>query len=199
MSETRVVPTLPEGPVTIMFTDIEGSTSLRTSLGDVETDELFHQHDEIIRAQVAEHQGWDQHAALGDGFLVVFVSTKRAIACAIGIQRAIDAFNRQRSGAPLRVRIGLNTGEVAQAGNQISGEAVHAAARVCSAASGRQVFVSDITRQLAGTIPDVSFRDAGEHDLKGFPTPWRLWDVLWVRESTGPKAPVFVARNEQLS
>ncbi|MEY2397070.1 MAG: hypothetical protein QOJ00_244, partial [Actinomycetota bacterium] len=42
-------------------------------------------------------------------------------------------------------------------------------------------------------------RDAGEHDLKGFPTPWRLWDVLWVRESTGPKAPVFVARNEQLS
>ncbi|MEY2468512.1 MAG: hypothetical protein QOF21_1210, partial [Actinomycetota bacterium] len=182
-----------------MFTDIEGSTALRTTLGDVETDELFRQHDELLRAQVAEHHGYDQHAALGDGFLVVFVSTKRAVACAIAIQRALDAFNRQRGGPPLQVRIGLNTGEVTQAGDQISGEAVHAAARVCSAATGRQVLISDITRQLAGTIPDVSYRDAGEHDLKGFPTPWRLWDVVWVRESTGPPAPVFVAREEQLA
>ncbi|MBA2607895.1 MAG: AAA family ATPase [Actinobacteria bacterium] len=196
--DLRDAPTLPEGPVTIMFTDIEGSTSLRTTLGDAETDDLFRQHDELIRAQVAEHQGYDQHAALGDGFLVVFVSTKRALACAIAIQKALDTFNRQRGGPPLQVRIGLNTGEVTQTGGQISGEAVHAAARVCSAATGRQVLISDVTRQLAGTIPDVSYRDAGEHDLKGFPTPWRLWDVVWVRESTGPKAQVFVAREEQL-
>jgi tetratricopeptide (TPR) repeat protein len=93
----------------------------------------------------------------------------------------------------------LNTGEVTQANGQISGEAVHAAARVCAAANGRQVLISDITRQLAGTIPDVTYRDTGEHDLKGFPTPWRLWDVVWVRESTGPKEPVFVAREAQLS
>ncbi len=199
MADLRDAPALPEGPVTIMFTDIEGSTSLRTTLGDTETDELLRQHDELIRAQVAEHQGYDQHAALGDGFLVVFVSTKRALACAIGIQRALDAFNRQRGGPPLQVRIGLNTGEVTHTGGQISGEAVHAAARVCSAAIGRQVLISDVTRQLAGTIPDISYRDAGEHDLKGFPTPWRLWDVLWVRESSGPKTPVFVAREEQLA
>ena len=194
MTEKANVPALPEGPVTIMFTDIEGSTSLRTSLGDAETDALFRQHDELVRAQVAEHQGYDQHAALGDGFLVVFVSTKRALACAIAIQRALDAFNRQRSGPPLSVRIGLNTGEVTQVDGQISGEAVHGASRVCSAASGRQVLISDVTRQLAGTIPDVSYRDAGEHELKGFPTPWRLWDVVWVRESTGPKPQVFVGR-----
>ena len=128
----------------------------------------------------------------------MFVSTKRALACAIAIQRALDAFNRQRSGPPLNVRIGLNTGEVTQVDGQISGEAVHGAARVCSAASGRQVLISDVTRQLAGTIPDVSYRDTGEHELKGFPTPWRLWDVVWVRESTGPKAQVFVGRDEQL-
>lgn len=199
MVESRQSFALPEGPVTIMFTDIEGSTALRTSLGDRETDELFRQHDELIRKLVAEHNGYDQHAALGDGFLVVFVSTKRAVACAIAIQRALDAFNRTRSGTPLQVRIGLNTGEVTQNGDQISGEAVHAAARVCAAASGRQVFVSDITRQLAGTIPDVTFRDTGEHQLKGFPAPWRLYDVVWVRESTGTKQQVFVARDEQLS
>jgi class 3 adenylate cyclase len=121
---------LPEGPVTIMFTDIEGSTALRTSLGDTETDALFRQHDEIVRAQIEENRGHDQKAALGDGFLAVFVSTRRALACAIGIQRALDSFNRNRAGQPLRVRIGLNTGEVAWQDGQLSGEAVHAAARV---------------------------------------------------------------------
>ena len=117
--------------------------------------------------------------------------------CAVGIQKALDSFNRQRAGAPLRVRIGLNTGEVAQSDGQISGEAVHAASRVCSAADGGHVLVADVTRQLAGTIPEISYRDTGEHDLKGFPDPWRLWEVLWVRESA-PKAAPFVGRDDQL-
>jgi class 3 adenylate cyclase len=69
---------LPEGPVTLMFTDIEGSTALRTTLGDAETDALFHEHDELIRQQIEAHQGRDRKAALGDGFLGVFVSTRRA-------------------------------------------------------------------------------------------------------------------------
>ena len=90
-----------------MFTDIEGSTALRTSLGDAETDALFRQHDELIRAEIEAHRGQDQKAALGDGFLAVFVSTRRALACAIAIQRALDSFNLNRSGPPLRVRVGL--------------------------------------------------------------------------------------------
>src|SRR5437762_13359110 len=85
---------LPEGPVTLMFTDIEGSTALRTTLGDGDTDALFREHDELIREQIDEHKGRDQKAALGDGFLAVFVSTRRALACAIGIQRALDSFER---------------------------------------------------------------------------------------------------------
>lgn len=189
---------LPEGPVTIMFTDIEGSTSLRTSLGDEATDDLFRLHDEVIRAQIAEHGGHDQSAALGDGFLAIFLSTRRALACAVSIQRAFDSFNRERSGPAVRVRIGLNTGEIAQAAGQISGEAVHAAARVCAAGDGGQVVMSDITRQLAGTMPDLTYRDLGERELKGFPQPWRLWELVWVRESSGPKAPVFVGRADQL-
>jgi class 3 adenylate cyclase len=104
---------LPEGPVTLMFTDIEGSTALRTTLGDAETDELLHEHDILVRQQIEEHKGSDQKAALGDGFLAVFTSTRRALASAIGIQRALDTFNLNRSGRPLRVRIGLNAGEIA--------------------------------------------------------------------------------------
>jgi class 3 adenylate cyclase/tetratricopeptide (TPR) repeat protein len=197
VTDLQDAPPLPEGPVTIMFTDIEGSTALRTSLGDAGADDLFARHDELVRKQIGDHQGYDQHAALGDGFLAVFVSTKRAVACAIAIQKAFDEFNRQRSGPPLRVRIGLNTGEVTQAGGQVSGEAVHAASRVCGEADGGQVYVSDVTRQIAGTLADVSYRDTGEHSLKGFPDPWRLWEVLWVRESS-PKAPPFVGRDTQM-
>ena len=190
---------LPEGPVTIMFTDIEGSTALRTSLGDDQADKLFHEHDEIVRGLIAENRGHDQKAALGDGFLAVFQSTRRALSCAVGIQRALDSVNRMRSGPALRMRIGLNTGEVAWQDNQLSGEAVHAASRVCAAASGSQILISDVTRQLAGTVPDLSFLDAGEHDLKGFPHPWRLWEVIWVRETTQVPEQVFVGREKELA
>jgi class 3 adenylate cyclase/tetratricopeptide (TPR) repeat protein len=190
---------LPEGPVTIMFTDIEGSTALRTTLGDAETDALLRQHDELIRERIAAHKGHDQQAALGDGFLAVFVSTRRAVACAIDIQRGFDSFNRGRSGPPVHVRIGLNTGEVAWQDGQLSGEAVHAAARVCAAGSGGQILVSDVTRQLSGTLPDVTFRDAGEFQLKGFPQPWRLYDVVWVRETTAVAQQVFVGRDAELA
>ena len=193
------VPSLPEGPVTIMFTDIEGSTALRTSLGDAETDALFRRHDELVKEQIETHQGYDQGAALGDGFLAVFVSTRRAVACAIGIQKALDSFNHSRSGPSLHVRIGLNTGEVAWQDDQLSGEAVHAAARVCAAGSGGQILVSDVTRQLAGTIPDVTFHDAGEFHLKGFPQPWRLFDVVWVRETSSLPEQVFVGREAELA
>jgi class 3 adenylate cyclase/tetratricopeptide (TPR) repeat protein len=190
---------LPEGPVTLLFTDIEGSTALRTSLGDAKADVLFREHDDLIRGQIEENKGWDQKAALGDGFLAVFASTRRALACAIGIQRALDSFNLERGGTPLRVRVGLNTGEVAWHGGQLAGEVVHAAARVCAAASGGQILVSDVTRQLAGTVPDVTFHDRGEHQLKGFPEPWRLWEVVWVRETTQVPRQVFVGRDEEMA
>src|SRR5690349_12739567 len=104
---------LGEGPVTIMFTDIVGSTALRTTLGDGQADALFRAHDDLVREQIGEHRGQDQKAALGDGFLAVFASTRRALSAAVAIQRSIDAFNRSRPGPALAVRIGLNTGEVA--------------------------------------------------------------------------------------
>jgi class 3 adenylate cyclase/tetratricopeptide (TPR) repeat protein len=193
------LPDLPEGPVTLMLTDIEGSTALRTTLGDPETDALFHECDELIRQQIEDNKGQDQKAALGDGFLAVFVSTRRALACAIGIQRALDSFNLNRVGRALRVRIGLNTGEVAWQDGQLSGEAAHAAARVCAEASGGQILVSDVTRQLAGTVADVTFHDTGEHELKGFPEPWRLWEVVWVRETTQVPHQVFVGREAEMA
>ena len=111
----------------------------------------------------------------------------------------MDRFNRVQLGIPMRVRIGLNTGEVAWQNEQPSGEAVHAASRVCASAAAGEVLVSDITRQLAGTVPDVSFKDRGEFDLKGFPQRWRLWSLSW--QSTALDAPreVFVGREQELA
>src|SRR5207302_1959088 len=83
-----------------------------------------------------------REVVLADGFIWVFLSPRRAVACAMGIRRALDSFNLNRAGLPLRVRIGLNTGEVASQDGQLSGEAVHAAARVCAEAEGGQVLVS---------------------------------------------------------
>jgi class 3 adenylate cyclase/tetratricopeptide (TPR) repeat protein len=189
---------LPEGPVTIMFTDLEGSTALRTSLGDTAADQLFQEHQDLVRGLIESHRGHDLEAALGDGFLAVFASTRRALTCAVAIQQALDEFNRARAGAPLRVRIGCNTGEVAWQKGQPSGEAVHAAARVCAAASGGEVFVSDVTRQLAGTMPDVTFSDRGDFDLKGFPEPWRLWSLSWRASRPPASQDVFVGREPEL-
>src|SRR4029078_12586714 len=95
--------------------------------------------------------------------------------------------------------IGLNTGEVAWQGALVSGEAVHGAARVCAQGSGGQILVSDVTRQLAGTIADVTFHDVGEHQLKGFPETWRLWEVVWVRETTPVPRQVFIGREAELA
>jgi tetratricopeptide (TPR) repeat protein len=182
-----------------MFTDVAGSTTLRTTLGDDEADKLFRAHDDIVRGCIAGNHGFDQGAALGDGFLAVFASTRRAVAAAVEIQRALDSFNRSRAGSPIQVRIGINTGEVSWKDGQPFGEAVHAASRVCSAAGNGQILLSDVTRQLAGTIPDLSFLDTGEHDLKGFPHPWRLWDVVWVRETATMPKQVFVARENEMT
>ena len=188
----------PEGPVTVMFTDIEASTALRTSLGDAAADALLGRHGDLVRQQIELHRGHDLQAALGDGFLAVFASTRRAIACAVGIQQEMDRFNRVQLGTPMRIRIGLNTGEVAWQNDQPSGEAVHAASRVCAAAGGGEVLVSDITRQLAGTVPDVSFSDRGEFDLKGFPQPWRLWSLSWHPTALDAPREVFVGRDAEL-
>src|SRR5260221_14667800 len=119
-----------------MFTDIVGSTALRTTLGDREADELFRQHDDLLRELIAEHRGEDQKAALGDGFLAVFVSTRRALAASVAIQRALDEFDRSRPGPSLTVRSGINTGEGAWQDGNLSGGAVQAASRVCAAARG---------------------------------------------------------------
>lgn len=165
---------LPEGPLTIVFTDVEASTALRTGLGDEASEKVLLAHERVIREQVAQHGGSIVDTA-GDSFVMAFASVKKALACALDIQAGLQA-DDQAAQHGIRVRIGINTGEVIRDEEGIGGEAVHAAARIASKAKGGEILVAEVVKQLSGTIPGAMFRDRGRFRLKGFPDRWHLYD-----------------------
>ena len=100
--------------------------------------------------------------------MITFLSTRRAVACAVAIHKALADHAREHPDEEVRVRIGLNVGEVLERGGHPFGAAVNATQRVAAYAKGGQIFVAEPVRHLAGTIPDVTFRDRGRFQLKGF-------------------------------
>ncbi|HYZ78869.1 MAG TPA: response regulator [Gaiellaceae bacterium] len=162
----------PEGTVTVVFTDIENSTPLVERLGDERARELFLEHDRLVR-QALERTGGVEVEREGDKFMLAFSSARRAVRCAIEIQRALE-----RSGVPLRVRAGLNTGDVIAQERGYFGRAVFLASRVADAAGGGEILVSEVTRSLAAD-GDVEFRERGTHELKGLKGRHRLYEVIW--------------------
>lgn len=190
---------ISEGTVTLLFTDIQGSTDLGTSAGDHAARRILRAHDEVVRSRVAEHSG-REIKSLGDGFMVAFTSARRALACAIDIQQSLETARDTSPDDFVEVRIGLNAGEVIHEGDDLFGSAVGAAARITALAEGRQILVSEVVKALVGSVPDVRFRDLGPTELKGFEDPWRIYEVEWARKTTGPsknrKTP-FVGREKE--
>jgi class 3 adenylate cyclase/tetratricopeptide (TPR) repeat protein len=182
-----------EGPVTILFSDVEGSTDLRTERGDAAAHRILRSHEDVVRRCVAAHDGREVKA-LGDGFMVVFMSARKALACAISIQQAMEERNVEFPGEELKVRIGLNTGEVVVEGDDIYGQAVNAAARISSRAKGGEVLVSEIVRQLAGSGPEFTFADRGRYRLKGFPDRWHLYGVVYNAARSAEAGAAFAER-----
>ncbi len=184
--------------LTVLFSDVEGSTELRTRRGDEVAQGILRAHEALVREAVAQHGG-REIKALGDGFMIAFGSVRRGIACAIDLQ---GAQARRNLGHPLdavSVRVGLNTGEVSEEEGDLYGETVHAAARIAATAAGGEIVCADVVRQLAGTVPRVSFSDRGLVALKGFSEARQLWRVD-CEESMGvlpaSRAP-FVARDAE--
>jgi predicted ATPase/class 3 adenylate cyclase/Tfp pilus assembly protein PilF len=163
------------GTVTLLFTDIEGSTRLVGQLGD-RYEPVLADHRRLLREAFGSRGGSEVDTA-GDGLFYAFPSARSAIAAAVAGQRALAA---QEWPADVRVRMGIHTGE------PISGEAgyvgldVHRASRICNAGHGGQVLVSKTSCDLAqGELPEeVSLLDLGEHRLKDLPTPDRLFQVV---------------------
>ncbi|HYR50249.1 MAG TPA: ATPase, T2SS/T4P/T4SS family [Candidatus Eisenbacteria bacterium] len=165
-----------EGTVTIMFTDVEGSTRLLSTRGFTESHEIMKAYETIIEEKVAEHAG-RRIKGLGDGLMISFGSVRHGVECALEVQRAIGEYSKQNPERKIRVRIGLNTGEVVEEAGDIFGAAVNVAARVAGKARGGEILVSDVVRQLVGPMAEMKFELRGRYRLKGFPDRWRLHQV----------------------
>jgi predicted ATPase/class 3 adenylate cyclase len=163
------------GTITLMFTDIEGSTRLVHQLGD-RWEAVLADHHRLLREAFQPRGGTEVDTA-GDGLFYTFPSARAAIAAAVAGQRALGA---QEWPAEVRVRMGIHTGEPISSEAGLVGPDVHRASRICGAGHGGQVVVSATTRDLAERdLPDdVAFVDLGEHRLKDLPSPDRLFQVV---------------------
>jgi predicted ATPase/class 3 adenylate cyclase len=158
---------LPSGSVTLLFTDIEGSTRLLRELGEGYADTLATQR-RLIRTAFSDHHGVEVDTQ-GDAFFIAFASASDAVAAARDAQRAL-------AGTPVRVRMGIHTGTPTVVAEGYVGMDVHRGARICAAGHGGQVLMSRTTRDLLG--PETLVRDLGEHRLKDLPTPEWLFQLL---------------------
>jgi class 3 adenylate cyclase len=163
---------------TLLFTDIEGSTALTDRLGDAAARNVLREHERITREALNAHGG-SEVKTMGDGFMASFGSATKALECAVAIQRAFDAPESTEHG--IRVRIGLNAGEPIAEDDDLFGTAVIVAARIAAQAQGGEILVSDVVRQLVAG-KGFLFNDRGEHALKGFEDPVRVWEVRWVQQ-----------------
>ena len=115
----------------------------------------------------------------GDSFMVAFNSARKAVECAVDIQRGLAVHNRSHPTQSVKVRIGLHTGEAIRSGQDLLGSSVDAAARIMARAGADQIVVSDVLKAVLGAAKDLSFKDLKRVRLKGFTERWRLWQVLW--------------------
>lgn len=166
-----------DASVTVMFTDVEGSTALTDRLGDERARAVLRTHERVTREALAEHGG-SEIKTMGDGFMASFSSATRALQCAIAIQRAFAAHNNAAADDPIRVRIGLNAGEPITEDGDLFGTAVNMAARVAGKANGGEILASNVVRELTAG-KEFMFSDRGDSALRGFEESVRLYEVRW--------------------
>jgi class 3 adenylate cyclase len=156
--------TLPAGVVTFLFTDVEGSTKLLHDLGDAYADAL-HEHRRLLRKAFTAHEGVEVDTQ-GDAFFVAFGRASDGVAAAADAQLAL-------AGGPIRVRMGLHTGEPRVTEEGYVGLDVHKGARIAAVGYGGQVLLSQATRALV----DMDVRDLGPHRLKDLSAPERIFQL----------------------
>lgn len=168
---------LPSGTVTFLFTDIEGSTTLLKGLGRDRYDQLLAEHERLLRAAFAAHEGRVVDTQ-GDSFFVAFRTAADAVAAAVDAQRDLAA-QTWPEGTEVKVRMGLHTGEPKVGEERYVGIGVHRAARIGAAGHGGQVLLSSTTKELAEEElpPGVTIRDLGERRLKDLDQPQRLYQL----------------------
>jgi class 3 adenylate cyclase/tetratricopeptide (TPR) repeat protein len=169
----------PDGTVTILFSDIEDSTLMTERLGDERWLEVLRAHNSLFRRRLREHGGFEVKSQ-GDGFMLVFREPERALACAIDLQRDLDAAGVSDE-ERVRVRMGLHTGQAIREEGDIFGRSVILAARIAAQARGGEILVSEPLREAARESNGAAFGfDEGrELELKGLAGRHRVYRAEW--------------------
>jgi len=165
----RAIPSTDRVLLTVLVTDIVGSTEKAASMGDLKWKGLLQSHDDAVRRELKNFDGQEINTT-GDGFILAFTGPSRAIQCAQAISQELESLG-------LAMRAGLHTGECERRGSNLSGFAVNLASRICGKASSSSILVSSTVKDLV-VGSRITFIDEGRHSLKGIPGEWSLFGVL---------------------
>lgn len=173
------------GTITIVFSDIESSTEMAISLGDTKWFEVLGEHDEVIRRNLKRYKGTVvKHQ--GDGFMLTFPGARSAVLCMIDVQREFSRRASKESETPIRVRIGMHTGEaIVDAEGDLFGKHIIMAARIANLAEGGQILASSLTKEITSSRGDLEFGAAQEVTLKGIEGTHHVYEVVWAEPGDG--------------
>jgi class 3 adenylate cyclase len=168
----------------ILFTDLQGSSSMSRAIGDTAAMDLLDSHDKIIRGALATYRGREiKHT--GDGIMASFKDVADSLKCAVAIQRSFHEFNKGNPRIPLHVRIGINAGEPVERGMDLFGMTVQLAARTCDHAKPEHILVTGVIYELSRNeaTSGVSFKKVSKKAyFKGFESSLQLYEVNWQAE-----------------
>ncbi|MEY2433321.1 MAG: hypothetical protein QOC92_3046 [Acidimicrobiaceae bacterium] len=184
------------GTVTLLFTDIVGSTALLDRVGDDAAEPIRRTHLRVLRSAVAGRDGHEVKN-LGDGLMVVFPSAVDALACAVAMQQAVHRQSQRDDSVPLGLRVGLHAGEPIRDEDDYFGTPVVIAKRLCDSAEGGQIIASDVVRSLAGTRGGHLFRPLGSLELKGLAEPVAACEVAWEPAGAERSVPAALTTGER--
>lgn len=168
----------PDGMVTLLFSDIEASTEMTDRLGDLRWMEVLREHNAIVRERVTAHGGFEVKT-IGDAFMVAFQSARRALLCAMELQRAFSAYSREQPENALRVRAGLHAGEPVREADDFYGKSVVLASRIAGQARGGEILISSLLKELVESAGDIEFGEPRLAELKGFAGTHAMFPVVW--------------------
>jgi adenylate cyclase len=156
----------PDGALTLLFCDIEDAAEIVKELGEERATELLRDHRTIVERIVAHHGGTITKA-IDDGFMVAFDSAHAGLRCAIDLQDSLSGRTVPGGDRPLRLRVGLHTGSVITADDELYGRNVVLGARIAGCARGGDITVSAAVKEYTETDPSFRFQERGEHRFKG--------------------------------
>ena len=162
--------------LTVMFTDMKGSTEIYELDGDIEGRAIIKEHNDILIPIIKDHGG-RVVKTIGDAIMAGFSESTQAVIAAVQMQEALQKYNASQE-KKIRIRIGLHTGAAIEEPDDIYGDVVNTAARVEGLAYSNQILISESTYQDIGTIGGISFHDHGSYQLKGR-GPLSIHETLW--------------------